>query len=93
NISYAVSVVSDPFGWGWDLLGTASYPWTPYVPGWVPYLQVPALLTGLGWGMVGGVRILTRTFDGDRVAALRASLPLAVYLVGVTELFLWLYLA
>lgn len=93
NISYAVSALSDPFGWGWDLFGTASYAWTPYFPGWIPYLQVPVLLVGLGWGVTSAVRILTATFDGDRKAALRGAAVIAVYLVAVVSLFLWLYLA
>jgi len=93
NISYAVSALSDPFGWGWNLFGTASYPWTPYGPGWIPYLQVPVLLLGLGWGVVSGVRILTGTVDGDRATAAKAAVPLAAYLMGVVGVFLWLYLA
>ncbi len=47
NISYALSVLSDPFGWGWDLFGTKGYPWTPYAPHLLPYIQVPTLLLGL----------------------------------------------
>jgi hypothetical protein len=47
NFSYAWSVLSDPLGWGWNLLGTVGLKWTPYIPGLVPYLQVPVLLLGL----------------------------------------------
>lgn len=92
NISYAIPTISDPFGWGWNLLGTASYPWTPFLPGWVPYLQLPVLLVGLGWGVVSGLRILRADFQGDAKTAVVASIPLALYLTGLTELFLWLYL-
>ncbi|MBE3597859.1 MAG: 4Fe-4S binding protein [Limnochordaceae bacterium] len=92
NLSYAIPTISDPFGWGWNLLGTASYPWTPYVPGWVPFLQLPVLLVGLGWGVLSGFRILRSDFQGDTRAAALASVPFAVYLTGLAELFLWLYL-
>ncbi len=43
NISYAWPALSDPFGWGWNLFGTASMGWTPYLSGVVPYLQIPVL--------------------------------------------------
>ncbi|HXV44749.1 MAG TPA: 4Fe-4S binding protein, partial [Anaerolineae bacterium] len=33
NGSYALSVLSDPFGWGWNLFGTQAAPWTPFWPG------------------------------------------------------------
>jgi hypothetical protein len=36
NISYALPVIADPFGWGWNLLGLAHVPWTPVIPGLVP---------------------------------------------------------
>jgi hypothetical protein len=47
NLSYAWSALSDPFGWGWNLFGTANMAWTPYLSGVIPYLQVPVLLVGL----------------------------------------------
>ena len=90
NVSYAVSVLSDPFGWGWDLFGTKGYPWTPYAPGLVPYLQVPLLLVGLAWSVSAGSGILQKTFG--EAEARRAALPLTAYLIGVTLVFLALYL-
>ena len=47
NVTFLEQSLNDPFGWGWNLFGTASYPWTPYVPQVLPYLQVPILLGGL----------------------------------------------
>ena len=32
NASYIVATISDPLGWGWNLLGTAEIPWTPIFP-------------------------------------------------------------
>ncbi|NOY98445.1 MAG: 4Fe-4S binding protein [Chloroflexi bacterium] len=49
NISYLWPVLSDPFGWGWDLFGTAGAGWTPYLSLAVPMLQVVVLLGGLFW--------------------------------------------
>ena len=47
NGSYIIQVLSDPFGWGWDLFGTAHFPWTPFYPEAVPHLQALILLIGL----------------------------------------------
>lgn len=49
NISYLWPVLSDPFGWGWDLFSTASTAWTPYLGIQVPALQVVVLIGGLVW--------------------------------------------
>ena len=40
NGSYLLHVLSDPFAWGWDLFGTADFPWTPYLTGLMPYIQI-----------------------------------------------------
>ncbi|HVC32980.1 MAG TPA: 4Fe-4S binding protein [Chloroflexota bacterium] len=91
NVSYAIPVLSDPFGWGWDLLGTASYPWTPYIPIVLPYLQVPLLLGGLILAIRLGYRVAVETLGNPR-QALVALVPLATLLTGLTGVFLWLYL-
>jgi len=90
NGSYILMVMSDPFGWGWDLFGTASLEWTPVAPHWVPYLQVPLLITGLlyalkvGWDQARGL-------FGDTHRALRAFSPVAVLLAFFVVFFLRLY--
>jgi polyferredoxin len=47
NVSYAWPALSYPFGWGWNLFGTANMAWTPYLSELVPTLQIPVLLVGL----------------------------------------------
>jgi len=91
NISYAVSVLSDPFGWGWDLFGTKGYPWTPYAPHLLPYIQVPVLLLGLTLSIRIGYGLARQNFPALQQAR-RALVPLSAYLTGVTALFLVLYL-
>jgi len=49
NISYLWPTLSDPFGWGWDLLGTAAAHWTPYLSKSIPTLQTIVLLGGFLW--------------------------------------------
>jgi len=91
NGSYAVSVLSDPFGWGWDLFGTRSLPWTPLLPGLVMVLQVGLLLAGLVFSIVIAYRIGRQHAD-SAAQAWRAALPVSAFLAGVTLVFLRLYL-
>ncbi|MFQ5857991.1 MAG: cupredoxin domain-containing protein [Anaerolineae bacterium] len=91
NISYAIPLLSDPFGWGWDLLGTKHYPWTPYLSGWVPYFQIPVLLVGLVLSILLAHRLSEESFP-DPQRARRALVPVAMFLMGVTLVFLRLYL-
>lgn len=91
NISYAVSALSDPFGWGWNLFGTSDYPWTPYYPALLPYIQVPVLLVGLLVSLRVGERISRQVFAG-RTRVRPVLVPLAAYLLAITALFLGLYL-
>jgi polyferredoxin len=91
NGSYAAPVLSDPFGWGWNLFGTRSVPWTPLLPGTVPVLQVSSLLAGLVFSVVIAYRISRQHAPTD-AQAWRGALPIAGFLAGVTLLFLYLYL-
>jgi hypothetical protein len=91
NGSYAASVLSDPFGWGWNLLGTRSVPWTPLLPGVVAILQVGLLLVGLVFSLFIAYRI-GRQHTRTDIQAWRGTLPMSGFLVGVTLVFLRLYL-
>ena len=88
NISYAWPALSDPFGWGWNLFGTANMAWTPYLSGMIPYLQIPVLLAGL----VAAVALTLRTAHqhGQRSAA---ALPVSAFCVLVVVALLTLYMA
>lgn len=91
NVSYAIPLLSDPFGWGWNLLGTKHYPWTPYLSGWVPYFQIPVLLVGLVLSILLAHRLSEENFPDPRQAR-RALVPIAAFLAGVTVVLLRLYL-
>ena len=47
NISFIIQSISDPFGWGWDLFGTANTPWHQLLPMYIPGFQAVLILTGL----------------------------------------------
>jgi polyferredoxin len=91
NGSYALPVLSDPFGWGWDLFGTRSTPWTPLWPGLVVVLQVGLLLAGLVYSTTIAYRI-GRQHTPTNTLAWRGTLPIAGFLTGVTLILLRLYL-
>ena len=88
NFSYAWPSLSDPFGWGWNLFGTAGLPWTPYLSGVVPALQTPVLLAGMAWA----IALALRTARGHGRPA-SAALPVVAFCVLATLGLLSLYLA
>ncbi len=83
NISYLWPVLSDPFGWGWDLLGTAVTPWTPYLSRIVPILQTLVLVGGLAWAAVTARKIAEEKRGGT-------ALPAIAYCFFITVGMLWL---
>ncbi|MHB8420053.1 MAG: 4Fe-4S binding protein [Myxococcales bacterium] len=90
NGSYILGVISDPFGWGWNLFGTAQVPWTPVVPHWTPYIQVSLLLLGLFFALRSGATHAMRLFE-DRGRAARAFAPVSALLGGIVLGFFALY--
>jgi polyferredoxin/plastocyanin len=99
NGSYALSIISDPFGWGWDLFGTRSFPWTPVLIGLVPYLQVATLIAGLVFSIYVAYRIgqqhsanESQTTCGEPRRTIRGLIPVAAFLAVATVAFLRLYL-
>lgn len=88
KFSYVWSVLSDPFGWGWNLFGTAHVPWTPYLMNLAPMLQVLALLGGLIWTSVWVRRIAQEELPEKQ--AVRQSLPVMLFCLLFTIGMLWL---
>lgn len=87
SFSYVWPVLSDPMGWGWNLLGTVHVAWTPYLMGAVPWLQVLVLLGGTAWAAVTTRRIARQLLGpsaaGHAVSTL--ALPVGLYLATVTS--------
>ena len=90
NLSYALPVLSDPFGWGWNLLGTRDTVWHPWLTGWVQPIQAALLIAGLIASIAAADAIL-RKVQGAR-AGNRGLVVQAALLTFETGLFLWLYL-
>jgi hypothetical protein len=88
---FAIPLVSDPFGRGWDVLGTAGFSpdLTTLSPNTVWYVQVGALVIGHVAGLVlAHDRALA--ISADARATLRAQYPLLVLMVLYTVGGLWL---
>ena len=90
NGSYIISVISDPLGRGWNLFGTAEFPWTPFHPDWMAYIQVPLLLVGLYYSLLRGFELALDLW-GDPIRATRSLVPLAVLLTAVTAGFMRMF--
>ncbi|MFZ5824061.1 MAG: 4Fe-4S binding protein [Bacillota bacterium] len=90
NGSYVIRIISDPFGWGWNLFGTAHFPWTPIGLSVMPWLQLAALLLGLLYSLDVGFKVARQTV-GNRPQAALAMAPVALMLTGVAAAFTWLF--
>jgi plastocyanin/ferredoxin len=90
NWTHVTSSLSDPLGWGWDLFGTAHQHWSPLLPDWIPYLQVPLLLIGLVVALVRGGAVARDLFD-DRSAGLRSLAPHSLACAAITAVLLRLF--
>ncbi len=83
-------VLSDPFGWGWNLFGTAGTspePLLSFTAIW--YLQVFFILAGHVFSILVASRVARLTFPEQR-AAFRSLLPQLGVLVGYSAFSLWL---
>ena len=90
NGSYVLHILSDPFGLGWDLFGTANFPWTPFATSWLVPLQFATLLVGYAVSADFGYKLARQTYV-EPGATRRGYIPLLVLLTAVTISFGWLY--
>lgn len=91
NGSYLLHILSDPFAWGWNLFGTANFPWTPFLTSLMPYLQTVIVLIGLLFALDYGFKFSRQTYS-TLAEAKRGWIPMVCYLVLITIGFLWLFL-
>lgn len=49
KLTTVLAVLSDPYGWGWDLFGTAQTAWSPDLSAASSLIQMALLLVGLFW--------------------------------------------
>lgn len=85
-----IPLMSDPFGWGWNLLGTQGMRIPPLVSLdvlWI--LQILLVLVGHVYSLWAAHRVSNNIF-GDRKAALRSQLPMLVGMICFSVFSLWL---
>ncbi len=84
NMTFILLSFSDPFGWGWDLFGTAGMPWIQIWPSGVPWIQVGLILTGATLSLKKGY-VLWNNETETTMNALRGFAPTAVVLLMIAE--------
>ena len=86
-----IPLLSDPFGFGWDLFGTASY--QPDIGLVGPILQWYVAVAAIVVGHIIAVclaHLNALATLGDRHLAMRSQLSILVLMVGYTMLSLWI---
>ena len=86
-----IPLLSDPFGFGWDLFGTASY--QPDIGLVGPLLQWYVAVAAIVVGHIIAVclaHLNALATLGDRHLAMRSQLSILVLMVGYTMLSLWI---
>ncbi len=86
-----LSLVSDPFGYGWDLFGTTDRFRAAYLPDltWVWHVQVLLILAGHVAAVMLAHRVALRVFP-SRTQALASQAPMLVLMVVFTISGLWI---
>jgi hypothetical protein len=87
----AIPLISDPFGWGWDLFGTAGYRLDVAVIGarGVWFTSVAAIVAGHAIAVYLAHVSALRLF-ADRRQALRSQYPMLALMVAYTTISLWI---
>jgi polyferredoxin len=88
-MTFALQSLSDPFNWGWNLLGMAGSPWHILWSPAIPWLQVGCVVTGAAYAMGTLYRKLDGAARGRR--AIRGSLPLGSFLWSAAAGMVWFF--
>ena len=91
NYNYILVVLSDPLGLGWNLLGTANYPFNPFYPEWIPLIQGTILLAGIYFSLSRGYLGL-KDLIPDSIARFKAMLVPSIFALIIVNIFLKLYM-
>lgn len=87
KISFVLSVLSDPLGWGWNLFGTAGTTWSLDISAFSPALQAGFLLLGLFFaGKVAHQQVAV----SPGAAVWKQTLPVMVFCTLFSFGMLWL---
>ena len=89
---HILPVLSDPFGWGWNLFGTAGKTYPALLSlGAIWWIQIAMIFIGHIYGVIVADRVAHRLFDGrDRRLVLRSLVPLMAMMVLYSAFSVWL---
>jgi len=87
NGSYVAPLLSDPFGLGWNLLGTARVAWRPVLTAAAPPMQAAIVIGGLAWT---GSLVKRVARDGGEARG-ASALPVLSFCLAVAVALLWLF--
>jgi polyferredoxin len=90
NMTFVGQSLSDPFGWGWNLLGLAGSPWKQLLPRYIPWFQVFFILLGFYYSLRNLWYIWLKNTT-DKRAAFRGMLPLSIYLWIISAVLILFY--
>jgi hypothetical protein len=91
NYNYILGVLSDPLGLGWNLFGTADYPFAPFYSEWIPVIQGFILLAGLYFGISRGFMGTNPVVSGS-ANKIKAMLFPAAFAFLIVQILMKLYL-
>jgi heme/copper-type cytochrome/quinol oxidase subunit 2 len=91
NYGYILNVLSDPLGLGWNILGTADFPFQPFYPQAIPAIQGIILLSGLYLGLSRGYLSLKDIMPDPDVRSTAMIVP-SIFALLVINVFLKLYM-
>ena len=85
-----IPVLSDPFGWGWDLFGTAGKAYGPLLPMQVVWwMQLLFIVIGHIYGVIVADRIAKRLY-AEQKQAMRSLMPMLVVMIVYSIYSVWL---
>jgi hypothetical protein len=97
NLSYLWPVISDPFGWGWNLFGTFNVAWTPYLTRVISLLQAVTLIGGAAWATHSAVHIAGQIQVSHKnstpASVHRLAWPVVLYCLALTASLIGLMIA
>jgi polyferredoxin len=83
-------LLSDPFGFGWNLFGTAGQAYGPLLSlKTIWYLQIGCIVVGHLWGVVMADRFAKRLYSGRKRVA-KSLIPLIATMVLYSSFSVWL---
>jgi len=83
-------LLSDPFGWGWNLFGTAGQSYPPLLSlRTIWYMQVALIVVGHVFGVVLADRYAKRLFP-DTGKIFRSLIPLIIVMILYSSFSIWL---